>query len=129
MADGPTIILLPPAQGGQGVVANPAIIHDNETFKIQWVAFNASQVDSEAFVDELEILAVPEGCPASDNQDHPLVHSEDASEPPLPAGTKGSLMDPTVGPFAAGAYLLKVTVDKGRTGTIETNCITIVAAV
>jgi len=128
MVDGPTIIHLPPPQG-QGVVASAAIIHNNETFQVQWIAFNASQVDSEAFADELEILAVPEGCPPSDDQDHPVVHSEETSEPPLPAGKAGPLMAPTVGPFAAGAYLLKVTVDKGRTGSINSNCINIVEAV
>ena len=118
------------------VIPDKAIIHDNETFQVQWAAFNAGQVDSPAFTDLLVITSIPEGCPGSDDQTHPVVYDsstdgnpQDFLESPLPAQTQGSLMQPMVGPFPAGAYRLTVTLATGLVNSTLFNCIDIIAAV
>jgi hypothetical protein len=110
-----------------------AIIHDSDTFQVQWKAFNAGQVDSQDFTDLLVITNIPEGCPGSDDQDHPVVYDsetagnpEDFKEQELPAHAEGSLMQTTVGPFAPGSYRLTVTLDKDLSNTTSFNCIDII---
>src|SRR5713101_3888524 len=98
------------------ITPDKAIIHDGDTFQVQWSAFNAGQTDSPAFTDLLVITSIPEGCPGSDDQNHPVVYSSDTQEnpqdfleQPLAAGAEGSIMQPMVGPFSAGSYRLSVT--------------------
>ena len=117
------------------IIPDKAIIHNNESFQVQWAAFNASQVDSPAFTDLLVITSIPEGCPGSDDQEHPVVYNsetdgnpQDFLEQPLPAGQEGSVMQPMVGPFPAGSYRLTVTLAQGLSNTTSFNCIEIVAA-
>jgi hypothetical protein len=81
------------------------------------------------------ITSIPEGCPGSDDQDHPvLFNSQDQGNPqdyleqPLPAGQNGSLMQPTVGPLAAGSYRLTVTLGVGLANVSNYNCIEVIAA-
>lgn len=109
------------------------MIHDNETFTVQWAAFNAGQADSPAFTDLLIITQIPEGCPGSDDQDHPVIYNseqegnpQDFLEQPLAAGAEGSMMQPMVGPFAAGSYRLNVTLAKDLSNTTNYNCIEII---
>ena len=117
------------------IIPDKAIIHDNDSFQVQWKAFNASQVDSPAFTDLLVISSIPEGCPGSDDQEHPVVYNsetdgnpQDFLEQPLAAGQEGSLMQPMVGPFAAGSYRLTVTLAKDLSNTTNFNCIEIIPA-
>lgn len=100
------------------IVADPAIIHDNERFSVQWAAVNTTNQSIRSFHDHLVIRSVPEGCPGSNDQEHPVVfdsavdgNDSDFTEPDLPAGATGPLMQPFVGPFAAGSYELRVTLD------------------
>jgi len=100
------------------IVAAPAIIHDNERFSVQWAALNTTKQSIQSFHDRLVIRSVPEGCPGSSDQEHPVVFDStvdgadaDFTEPDLPAETIGPLMQPFVGPFAAGSYELRVTLD------------------
>ena len=81
------------------VIPDKAIIHDNDAFRVQWKAFNAGPVDSPPFSDRLVVTLLAEGCPGSDNQDHPVVYdsdtdgdSQDFLEPPLAVGAEGNLM-------------------------------------
>jgi hypothetical protein len=117
------------------ITPDKAIIHDNESFKVQWNAYNDSQVDSPEFSDLLVITEITDGCPGSDDQDYPVVYdsetdgdSQDYLEQPLAAGAAGSLMQPTVGPFPAGSYRLTVTLAKDLSNTTSFNCIEIIAA-
>ncbi len=117
------------------VIPDKAIIHDNETFQVQWAAFNASHVDSPAFTDLLVVTSIPEGCPGSDDQEHPIVYDSSTSgnpqdflESPLSAQSQGSLMQPMVGPFPAGSYRLTVTLAQGLANTTLFNCIEIILA-
>jgi hypothetical protein len=49
------------------------------------------------------------------------------SEPPLPAGQVGPLIEAEVGPFPVGAYRLSVTLDDGGPNPVTIfNCIKIV---
>jgi len=116
------------------IVADKAIIHDSDTFQVQWAAFNASETDSPAFTDLLVITKIPEGCPGSDDQDHPVVYDsakdgnpQDYLEQPLAAGAEGGLMQPMVGPFPAGSYRLTVTLAKDLSNTTKYSCIDIVS--
>ena len=129
----PTIVFANP---GNAVMPSAAIIHDNDAFQVQWTAQNAGQVPSTTFTDLLVIASIPEGCPGSDNQEHPVVFSSDTNgnpseyqEQPLAPGATGNLMQPTVGPFPAGSYRLTVTLasDVGNGGTTF-NCIDIFSA-
>jgi hypothetical protein len=127
------------------VFANPnnpitpdrAIVHDNESFAVQWSAFNGGGQAVSSFHDRLVVTSIPEGCPGSDDVDHAVVFDSDANgdpadytEPGLAAGTAGALMRPHVGPFAAGSYRLTVTLasDTGN-GATTFNCIEIMPAV
>lgn len=118
------------------VVPDKAIIHDDESFAVKWKAFNAGPDDAPGFLDRLQVLSVPEGCPGSDDVEHEAVfdsQTEDDqaafSEDPIPVGSEGRLMAATVGPFATGAYRLTVTLDVGGSEVTTFNCIDIVAAV
>ena len=78
----------------------------------------------------------PEGCPGSDDQDHPVVYDSDKDGDPqdfleasLKAGAEGPLMQPMVGPFAAGSYRLTVTLDTDSASTTTFNCVDIVHAI
>jgi|GEM_PF-3537006 len=118
------------------VIPDKAIIHDDETFQVQWAAFNAGQVDSPAFTDLLVITSIPEGCPGSDDQEHPVVYDsstdgnpQDFLEQPLAAQAEGTLMQPMVGPFPAGSYRLTVTLAQGLSDVTIFNCIEIIPAI
>ena len=118
------------------VIPDKAIIHDDDTFRVQWKTFSAGQVNSPAFNDRLVVTFIAEGCPGSDDQDHPVVYdsdtdgdSQDFLEPPLAAGAEGNLMQPMVGPFPAGSYRLTVTLDTNSSMTTTFNCIDIVNAI
>jgi hypothetical protein len=118
------------------VVPDKAIVHDNEIFVVQWKAFNAGDDNMPSFVDRLQVLSMPEGCPGSDDVEHEAVFDSqteddqaDFTEAPVPAGNEGRPMAATVGPFAAGAYRLTVTLDVGGGEVTTFNCIDIVAAV
>ena len=118
------------------VIPDKAVIHDDDAFRVQWKAFNGGLADSPAFNDRLVVTLITEGCPGSDDKDHPVVFdsdtdgdSQDFLEPPLAAGAEGNLMQPMVGPFPAGSYRLTVTVDTKSSMTTTFNCIDIVNAV
>jgi hypothetical protein len=119
------------------IVTDKQIIHDNESFSVQWVAVNAANQATGPFVDGLVITNIPEGCPGTDGAVHPVVFDSatdgddsDYTEPSLPTGAAGSPMHPTVGPFPIGSYRLTVTLDRdlGR-GASQFLCIDIVGAV
>lgn len=120
--------------GGDGtIVPDKAIIHDDETFAVQWIARNLGPGDAPAFTDLPVVTRIPEGCPGSDDQDHPVVFNsstdgnpQDYQEPPLAAGASGSLMQPTVGPFPTGSYRLTVTLAQGLADVSNFNCIDII---
>jgi hypothetical protein len=108
------------------IVPSAAIIKASDSFQVQWSAVNRSDVDVEDFTDRLVITSIPEGCPGSDDSEHPVVFDETFEEPALAPGEAGPLQDPTVGPFAAGAYRLTVTLaDDTGTGDETFNCINI----
>ena len=130
-ADKPNIIFAPDT----GIIPSAAIIHDDETFQVQWQAFNAGSADSPAFTDLLVVVSVPEGCPPSDDQEHPVVYNsetdgnpQDFLEQPLKAGEIGPVLSATVGPFPAGSYNLVVTVAKDLSNVTLWNCIEISAS-
>ncbi|CAL9540066.1 hypothetical protein SUDANB105_04203 [Streptomyces sp. enrichment culture] len=108
------------------IVPSATIIRETDSFQVQWSAVNRSGADVAAFTDRLVITSIPEGCPGSDSAEHPVVFEKDLDEPALAAGEGGPLQDPTVGPFAAGAYRLMVTLaeDTGA-GDSTFNCINI----
>ena len=115
------------------VIPDKAILHDTDTFAVQWSVQNASTAGSAAFTDRLVITSIPEGCPGSDDQDHPVMYDSehdgtpaDFMELPLPAGQNGALMQPTVGPFPAGSYRLSFTIDRGGSDITTFNCVDIV---
>lgn len=117
------------------IVPDKPFPNDKDTFSVQWAAFNSSQVDSPAFTDLLIITKIPEGCPGSDDQDHPVVYNsetdgnpQDFLEQPLAAGQEGGLMQPMVGPLPAGSYRLTVTLAKDLSNTTNWNCIDIEAS-
>ncbi len=123
------------ANPDNAVTASAAIIHDNDAFQVQWAAQNIDGVTSTVFTDSLVITSIPEGCPGSDDQEHPVVFSSDTDgnpsdyqEQPLAPGATGNLMHATVGPFPAGSYRLTVTLasDVGD-GDTTFNCIDIIA--
>lgn len=116
------------------VIPDKVIIHD-DAFRVQWKAFNAGQVNSPAFNDRLVVTLIAEGCPGSDNKDHPVVYDSDTDgdaqdflELPLAVSTEGNLMQSMVGPFPAGSYRLTVTLDMNSSMTTTFNCIEIVNA-
>jgi hypothetical protein len=118
------------------VMPGAAIIHDNETFGVQWVASNTGAADSSAFTDHLVITNIPEGCPGSDDTAHAVVFDSNQEtdqsayqEQPLAPGAIGNLMQTLVGPFPAGSYRLTVTL-AGNVGNGATtfNCINIISA-
>ena len=118
------------------VIPDKAIIHDDETFRVQWKAFNTGQVDSPAFTDRLVVTLIAEGCPGSDDQEHPVVYDSNVDgnaqhflESSLAAGAEGDLMQPIVGPFPAGSYRLTVTLDTNSSMTTTFNCIDIINAI
>jgi hypothetical protein len=114
-----------------------SVVHDNDTFRVQWNAENLGPDITPEFVDRLEIIELPEGCPGSDAEEHTVVYDsaidgnpDDFAEPELLPGEVGPLMEPEVGPFAAGAYRLSVTLDDGGPNPVTIfNCINIVEAV
>ncbi|MFB8240195.1 hypothetical protein ACFC58_26980 [Kitasatospora purpeofusca] len=108
------------------IVPSSAIISESDAFQVQWGAVNRSDVGVEPFTDRLVITSIPEGCPGSDDADHPVVFDETFDEPALAPGDSGPLQKPTVGPFAAGSYRLTVTLANDTGAGDETfNCITI----
>lgn len=125
------------ANSANPITPDSAIIHDDESFRVQWSALNNSSQDFPEFVDRLLIQSIPEGCPGSDDVDHDTVFDSDKegdpndfSEPDLLSGQAGPLLNPSVGPFPVGSYRLTVTLanDLG-VGETTFNCIEIVAAV
>jgi len=80
------------------IVTDRAIVHDNESFRVQWSAFNAGDKDVPKFVDFFEITSIPEGCPGSDDKQHDIVFKSDFSEAGLAAGTAEKLVEAKVGP-------------------------------
>jgi hypothetical protein len=111
------------------IVPDLAIVHDNESFRVQWSAFNAGEKDVPSFLDRLVITSIPEGCPGSDDIEHDVVFDESFDDGGLAAGTAGDLIEAEVGPFAAGSYRLTVTLaDDLGTGFTTFNCIEIVKA-
>jgi hypothetical protein len=113
-------------QFGSDITPDKAIIHSDEAFAVEWRAFNAGPADAPEFSDELVITSIPEGCPGSDDAEHPVVFSATVDEPALPSGTQGPVVSATVGPFGAGSYRLTVTVGQGLTEHTSFNCIEIV---
>jgi hypothetical protein len=117
------------------ITPDKAIIHDDETFQVQWSAFNAGLAASPAFTDLLVITSIPEGCPGSDDQDHSVVYNSDSQgnpqdflEQPLAPGQEGSTMQPMVGPFPAGSYRLTITLAVNVSNTTNYSCIDIESA-
>jgi hypothetical protein len=129
----PTIVFADP---DNAVMPSVAIIHENDPFQVQWAAHNTAEVTSTAFSDLLVITSIPEGCPGSDDQEHPVVFSSktdgdpsEYQEQPLGPGATGNLMQPTVGPFPAGSYWLTVTLASNvGNGDTTFNCIDIIPA-
>jgi hypothetical protein len=128
-APAPTLVF----GGTRSVFPDKAIIHDNDTFAVQWSARNQGATDAPAFTDLLVITQIPEGCPGSDDQDHPVVYNsdndgnpQDYMEGPLAKGTEGPLMQPTAGPFPAGFYRLTVTIAAGLADVTTFNCVEII---
>jgi hypothetical protein len=124
------------ADSNHPIVPSSSIIHDNESFRVQWSALNISDQDVPSFIDRLVVSSIPEGCPGSDDQEHEVVYDSDVNgdasdfaEPDLAAGATGPLLEPSVGPFSAGSYRLTVTLanDSGQ-GVTTFNCIEIVKA-
>jgi hypothetical protein len=119
-----------------GVNRDSAIIHDNDSFRVQWNAENLGPDITLGFTDWLKISEIPEGCPGSDLDEHPVVYDSavdgdaaDLSEPELLPGEIGPLLEPLVGPFAAGSYRRTVTFDDGGPNPVSLlNCIEIVEA-
>jgi hypothetical protein len=119
-----------------GVNPDIAILHDNESFRVQWSAQNLGPDATDGFVDRLVIALRPEGCAGPEKQDETIVYDSDAdgdpvdfAEPPLEARETGPLMAPLVGPFLAGAYRLTVTLDaQGCHPVTLFNCIDIIEA-
>jgi hypothetical protein len=108
------------------IVPSSVIIKDSDSFEVQWSAVNGSDADVEPFTDRLVITSIPEGCPGSDDAEHPVVFDETFDEPALAPGEAGPLQNPTVGPFAAGSYRLTVTLaDDTGDGDATFNCIDI----
>ena len=120
-----------------GVNPDSAIIHDNESFHVQWNAVNLGPDNTPEFVDRLVITLRPEGCAGPEEQDATTVYDSDVDGDPadfaegvLAAGNIGPVMSPQVGPFAAGSYRLMVTLDFGGPNPVELfNCIDIVEKV
>ena len=111
------------------IVPSKPTISASDTFKVQWSAVNGSDVDVDAFTDRLVITSIPEGCPGSDDAEHPTVFEDSFDEPPLAPGESGPLQEPSVGPFPEGAYRLTVTLaDDTGAGDETFNCINIDAA-
>ena len=123
-----------PSGGSVGhVVPSLAIIHSNDTFAVQWAAKNVGSGNAAAFTDLLVITSIPEGCPGSDDQNHPVVfdssqsgNPQDYTEGPLAAGATSPGLQPNVGPFATGSYKLTVTLAQGVANTTDFNCIPII---
>jgi hypothetical protein len=121
------------ADANNPIVPDRAIVHDDESFRVQWSALNASNQDVPAFIDRLVVFSIPEGCPGSDDLEHEVMYDSDVdgdvndfAEPELAAGATGPLMQPSVGPFPTGSYRLTVTLanDSGQ-GMTTFNCIEI----
>jgi hypothetical protein len=112
------------------------IIHDNESFHVQWNAQNLGPDSTPVFIDRLVIALRPEGCAGPEKQEETIVcdsdvdgDSADFTQPPLQPGATGPLMAPLVGPFAAGAYRMTVTLDAQGPNPVDLfNCVDIVAA-
>jgi hypothetical protein len=119
-----------------GVNPDIAILHDNETFHVQWSARNLGPDATDEFGDRLVIALRPEGCAGPEEQDETIVYDSDAdgepvdfAEPSLEAAATGPLMAPQAGPFPVGAYRLTVTLDaQGPNPVTLFNCIDIIAA-
>lgn len=71
------------ANANNPIVPDRAIVHDNESFRVQWSALNAGNKDVPAFVDRLVITSIPEGCPGSADQEHEVVFESDVEESEL----------------------------------------------
>jgi hypothetical protein len=70
-----------------GVNADSAIIHDNETFHVQWKAVNLGPDATPTFVDRLRIMQVP-GCPGDDSADNPVVYDSSTNGDPAISGSR-----------------------------------------
>ncbi len=120
-----------------GVNPDLAIIHDNESFGVQWGAVNLGPDITPDFVDRLEVLRRPEGCAGPEDQEETTVYDsdidgnpDDFAESALRPGEAGPLMTSLVGPFAVGSYRLTVTLDEGGPNPVTLfNCIEVRAAV
>ena len=101
-----------------GVNPDVAIVHDNETFHVQWAAQNLGPDATLEFVDRLVVTLRPEGCAGPEQQEETIIYDSDAdgdpadfAESPIKSGAVGPLMAPKVGPFGVGAYRLSVILD------------------
>jgi hypothetical protein len=65
------------ANPGNAVMPDKAIIHDDDTFRVQWSSLNSSNQDVPEFADRLVVYSIPEGCPGSDDVDHDIVFDSD----------------------------------------------------
>lgn len=65
------------------IVPSSAIIHESDSFQVQWSEVNRSGVDVGAFTDRLVVTSIPEGCPGSDDAEHPVVFDRTFDEPAL----------------------------------------------
>src|SRR3954468_1055622 len=95
---------------GNPIIPDRAIVHDDESFAVQWSGLNVGDQAVPSFLDRLVVTNIPEGCPGSDDVDHEIVFDSDAdgdpgdyTEPDLVPGSAGPLMQPLVGPFPAGS--------------------------
>ena len=119
-----------------GVSTDLTVIHDGESFLVQWKAQNLGPDDTADFVDHLVVAEVPEGCPGSDDGDHPVVWDSDTdgdpddfAEAPIPNGGFGPVMEQGIGPLTVGSYRLTVTLDQGGPGEVTIfTCIDVVEA-
>jgi len=120
-----------------GVNPDLSIIHDDESFHVQWNAVNLGPDATPEFVDRLVVRHRPEGCAGPEEQEETVVYDSDVdgdpadfAEPALLAGETGPVMAPQVGPFAVGSYRLTVTLDEGGPNPVTSfNCVDIVRAV
>jgi hypothetical protein len=118
----------------EGVQLSLAILHDDETFDVQWIAVNDGPATSNHFTDLLIVEALPEGCPGSDDRAHEVVFDSrtdadprDMLEPRIPPGQSGPLMKVSVGPFQAGYYRFRVTLASIQDGLTASNCVEVIA--
>ena len=96
----------------------------------QWQVINKGSGPSQSFTDLLVITQIPEGCPPSDDENHPVVYNSNTNgtnpndflESPINPGQSGNVMRTTVGPFPAGSYSLTVTLGEGLYNKTTFDC-------